>query len=478
MLPLFRIVEEEMTKSTFNAIQAENAKAGHGGWNLPNDGTPAYPDEICGYASDVSVNRGDEISFFVSTPDPHFQYEVYRLGWYDGQRGRLITSGTVDAQNQLATLGFDATTGACNWNTSFSLQTECESDSTEWCSGVYVMILVAAKSGKKSRIVFTVRDDSRDSEFLVVVDDLTRQAYNGFGEVSSYSEIDWLGLSRKIPEETFRCRGENTVSFDRPSFGNDEFHSGWPNFVYFGTLAFIKYIEEQGRNVTYASDVDLARNPSVLDMHKAILFIGHSEYWTEDMWVAVVTARDNGVHLGFFSSNICYRVCNYNEGATGRTFYCKKHGPPGGEDLWRSKSTHNRESILIGVDFHDLNDVGRGDGPDGKVTKKDYTIINKDHWVCVGTGCENGDTIPLVVDYEADRRSSQSPPQTEVIANSSPGGQIVSEMTVYQHGSAIVFASGVMFWSHALPLDGLHAPGFPVPLARAMTKNVLDRFES
>lgn len=475
MLPMFRIVEEEMTKSTYNAIQAENAKAGHGGWNLPNDGTPAYPDEICGYASDVSVNRGDGISFFVSTPDPHFQYEVYRLGWYDGQRGRLITSGTVVAENQLATLGFDTTTGACNWNVSFSLRTKSDSDPTEWCSGVFVVILVAPTSGKKSRIVFTVRDDSRDSAFLVVLDDLTRQAYNGFGEASSYADgAYWLGLSRKTPEVKFLCRGENTVSFDRPSFGNDQFHSGWPGFVYFGTFDFIKYIEEQGRDVTYASDVDLARNPSILDRHKAILFIGHSEYWTEGMWIAVVTARDNGVHLGFFSSNICYRECNYNEGTTGRTFYCKKYGPPGGEDLWRSKSTHNRESILVGVDYHDSNEAG----PTGVVDKLSFTILDKDHWICAGTGCVNGDTVPLIVDYEADRRSPESPPQTEVIANSSPGGQVVSEMTVYQHGSAIVFASGVMFWSHALPLDGLHAPGFPVPLARAMTKNVLDRFES
>src|SRR5580692_8431896 len=72
-----------------NPIQVENARPGTTAWQLSNpsneseEGSP-----IEGYASGTSVNRGDQISFFVRTTSPTFTIAIYRLGWYGGLGGR------------------------------------------------------------------------------------------------------------------------------------------------------------------------------------------------------------------------------------------------------------------------------------------------------------------------------------------------------------------------------------------------------
>ena len=58
-----------LTTSVFaaNPVQLENAKLGDPDWML-YDGAPNG--EIEGYASTPTVNRGEAITFFVSTVDP------------------------------------------------------------------------------------------------------------------------------------------------------------------------------------------------------------------------------------------------------------------------------------------------------------------------------------------------------------------------------------------------------------------------
>lgn len=72
---------------TVNPIVAENAKPGSHGWALVG---PALNREIEGFCSETSVNKGSPIRIYVSTPEPSFSFEVYRLGWYGGLGGRLM----------------------------------------------------------------------------------------------------------------------------------------------------------------------------------------------------------------------------------------------------------------------------------------------------------------------------------------------------------------------------------------------------
>jgi len=73
-----------------NPIVVENQNSGSTNWNLNNTGSDAVG-QIKGYASAVSINKGESITFFVSVnPAQTFTIDVYRLGWYGGAGGRLM----------------------------------------------------------------------------------------------------------------------------------------------------------------------------------------------------------------------------------------------------------------------------------------------------------------------------------------------------------------------------------------------------
>src|SRR5919206_4173255 len=69
-------------------IARENAHPGTSEWASLAPPSPA----IEGYASSVSVAPGERLDVHVSTaPAARYRVEVYRLGWYGGAGGRLLT---------------------------------------------------------------------------------------------------------------------------------------------------------------------------------------------------------------------------------------------------------------------------------------------------------------------------------------------------------------------------------------------------
>ena len=123
-----------------NPIQAENARPGTTDWQLQNPSGDNEGSQIEGYASATSVNRGDNISFFVRTTDPTYTIAIYRLGWYGGLGGRLeVAPQSFPALSQPLPTP-DPTYGMteCNWTSQYTLTTSNPSDPTDWVSGIYV----------------------------------------------------------------------------------------------------------------------------------------------------------------------------------------------------------------------------------------------------------------------------------------------------------------------------------------------------
>ena len=121
-----------------NPIQTENAKTGTTAWQLTN---PATNREIEGYASLTSVNRGGQISFYVSTAESSYRLEIYRTGWYNGAGGRLMqTAITRTGINQQMPTP-DPATGLieCRWTTPYVLTVPSTTDPTNWASGIYLV---------------------------------------------------------------------------------------------------------------------------------------------------------------------------------------------------------------------------------------------------------------------------------------------------------------------------------------------------
>ena len=74
--------------SPANRIVAENCLPGNPReeWDVGFEGDP----EIQGFATDISVNLGETVSFKIRTHSPSYRIDIYRMGWYGGAGARLI----------------------------------------------------------------------------------------------------------------------------------------------------------------------------------------------------------------------------------------------------------------------------------------------------------------------------------------------------------------------------------------------------
>ncbi len=45
----------------------------------------------------------------------------------------------------------------------------------------------------------------------------------------------------------------------------------------------VRWLEREGYDVTYSTNVDTHTNARILDRHKGWLSVGHDEYWTWQM---------------------------------------------------------------------------------------------------------------------------------------------------------------------------------------------------
>src|SRR5437016_7245448 len=68
----------------------------------------------------------------------------------------------------------------------------------------------------------------------------------------------------------------------------------------------VRWLEANGYDVTYFTNVDSERNGGLIKNHKLYLSVGHDEYWSSGQRANVEAARDAGVNLAFFSGNEVY----------------------------------------------------------------------------------------------------------------------------------------------------------------------------
>ena len=456
-----------------NPIVVENQNPGSTNWNLNNTGSDAVG-QIKGYASAVSINKGESITFFVSVnPAQTFTIDVYRLGWYGGAGGRLMQHVDALQGTQQATCPTDPTLGTivCTWDPSFTLAVP-----DTWTSGIFVAVLNNA-AGFQNYILFVVRDDSRTADLLYQLGVNTLQAYNNWPNDNqtgkSLYNFNSFGATT-ITGATSAAK----VSFDRP-YRDD----GSGGFFYWQLwdLYLIQWLEKNGYDVAYSTDLDTHLNGSRLLAFKGFMSAGHDEYWSKQMYDNVQAARDNGVNLAFFGANAIYWQVRYEPSAAGvpnRILVCYRDpsiDPVQGPTTtvrWRESILNRPEQTLMGVQFSEEN--GSQNFP--------YVVTNSSSWVYENTDFTDGSSVPGIVGYEWDRFDSRYPPPPAVagswtLLGNSPtvtdvGSVDSSNSSIYQAQSgAWVFAAGTMSWS-----SGLSAPGLADSRIQQATTNVLNRF--
>jgi hypothetical protein len=461
------VVKPADTDTSQASVVAENRHGGDAGWK---DTGKSNPSLLALWASPYAVSPGDTLDLHVHSAVATVLLQVYRLGWYGGVGGRLVDSQPA-IRGGMQPRCTDRASGvvACPWRVSTRLAVP-----VDWVGGVY-LLKVRDGQGDIWSYPFVVR--SREPHrFTAAINQFTWQAYNKWGGVSFYSFLP--GSARYTYPR---------ISFDRPyldrggmtaTAGPDE--AGGSN-----DLPAVRWLEANGYDVGYASDMDLADSAADLPGTHALLFVGHDEYWTWNEFDRVQALRDAGTHLAFFSGdNADWNIRLTPGTVTGRraeTLTCYKFQPDPAAPVPDETTTKFRdppldrpESELVGELYQDL--LPGGANPPMEVPP-DSLLGPHTRAFADEAGLMPGDTIAIASGMEGDQLypdDRYTPAGIEMllravypVPGSSP--RYYNSTFYVAPSGAGVWATGTNRW--AAYLDGDRAPANPK--VQALTRAVL-----
>jgi len=458
---------------TQNHIAAENSASGIPDWQLQwtkfdsVQSLAASPlvrnlrsSSIEGYASKTSLYPGESLDLFASgSPECSVAIDFYRQGYYEGLGGRHVGAiGPFETTQQPVPQMSVERLRECRWDRTATFQIP-----DHWCTGVYLAKLSRVEDfGSQSYVIFVVKS-RHPADLLIQVSDLTWQSYNKWPASDSIYD-DGSG--------PVWYSGPNVrVSFNRPyskycqvvdaplSLGSGEF------LLWEHPLTF--WAEAQGYSIAYCSNLDLHLDPGVLDRAKAFVSVAHDEYWSREMYEAILNAREDGLSLAFFSGNALFHEIEFYEsemdGAPCRSF--------------AHKQRFSDEDLLMGTKSY-----GSAAG--------DWVVANPDHWVYDGTGLPNGDRILGLIGWEYHGTPADIP-GLEVVARADlfPRSHAINPDQVHaavafpcSQGNW-VFNAGTIWWPEGLSQPPGHVPARtgrsgPQGVSRHVqrsTQNVLNR---
>jgi hypothetical protein len=463
-------------------IPKENLLPGTRDWLLTNTRIDRATRYRCpwieGYCSHTSLRAGDAITFFVSTnPPAQFQIHLYRMGYYQGTGGRhLMTLGPFKGATQPdPPIGLNRLR-ACQWEPAATFTIPIE-----WPSGVYVGKLTEHRENLQSYVIFILRDD-RHADFIFQSSDTTWQAYNRWpSQFALYDDgkNQWY-WGPGVDVSFDRPYGKYCQILDQPlSIGSGEF------FLWEFPLVF--WLEQNGYDVTYVSNLDTHGDAPGLLRARALLSVGHDEYYSIEMFQNLKRAIEQGLHVAFLSGNTCCGRIDprpSDRGVTNRIFgRIDRFGPREPEELKHFPTmaalpfTSPNENTLVGA------------RSTGYITGgADYACSMPDHWLFDTSGMKAGDAIPGLVGWEWHGDPATDLPSLEIVSTNSthddkgtPHGYYTS--TLYRGPkNNIIFNASTCWWA-----DGLsEPPGYirpkvytkprgPDARAQQITRNLLKR---
>ena len=313
--------------------KAENAKPGGVGWR----NAFAVTRSTAQFWLDASSAAcGQQVGVHLAASGvTHF--ELWRLGWYAGARGRLIRSWnarptadlaapapppsgqgdpSADADKpplNIADLPAGATapgplassTGgpspvdpyptyssasAAAWPTSTSVRI-----TPDMPPGVY-LLSGTGPDGVATGAPLIVRDDLGPHVLTVMEPTLTWQAYNQWGTADLYNWPDSNGTLDDVEQA-------DVVTFDRPT------ENVWAHSQVLGQdRGLIQLVNRDGMDVNWVASQDLEKPSPTLAQTHAVVMTRHDEYWTSRMRANVVALVNRGVNLVDFGGNNMYHA--------------------------------------------------------------------------------------------------------------------------------------------------------------------------
>ncbi len=295
-------------------ILNENTNIGTFNWMLTPGIDTTY---LQGYAGQVSAQAGQTVPIYVSSKTPlTYSLTVYRIGFYRGWGARqMLTVGSLRSMAQ-GTWSMQSGLQGCsacvtdpkthaieaNWQQSYALTI-----GQDWVSGVYLIKLVSedAAHPAQSYIPLVVTDVVPVQSFLpqpipaniphmnfaVVVPVTAWEAGNSWGGYSLYGH--------NTTEQTqVQADRAYAVSFDRPYVNS----SGAGNFLDY-EINLVRWMERTNLGVTYITDLDLEKNPYMLNAYRGTIVMGPDPYWDINMYTAYQSATDNRHIMLYMGAN-------------------------------------------------------------------------------------------------------------------------------------------------------------------------------
>jgi hypothetical protein len=470
------------------SIAVENRARGTRAWRLPGPARllgGAAHGPVEGYVAEQAIAPGQTETVYVNAPRSRtVTLEVYRMGWYGGTGGRLVLrSGPLRAVDQPPCRHhFSTGLTECRWHATLAFPIP-----SALPSGVFIVKLNAS-DGAQSDCLFVVRSP-RPARLLVEIPTASYEAYNAWGGDSLYP-----GGEKRVGI-TDSTQGVE-VSYDRPYATQ----TGAGQF-FIREVAMVRFLERFGYPVSYTTIESIDGDPAQVGGARALIDVGHSEYWSERDEHAFASARNHGTSLIFISSDtMAWRVrfaratsASSQAGQPDHVIVAYK------ESVGRDPDRKQPSGLfplggasLVGSAYNGCI-TPRVPGPGPPVYHYSAWAPSpglQPAWLFAGTGITASTRIPGIVGYELDQRTPATPPGTRLVGvgvgvrclgedEPSPVRGTMAETTLYEARSgALVFATGTLGWEYALspvPQASPDAPPRPDPRVVAMTRNLLAR---
>ena len=500
MLQLTAISNAQTAITTFsdapNKIVSENLNAGtpKSVWAIHGSIANQGDSQIEGFATQISANAGQTVSFKIDTASSGYTLDIYRLGYYGGNGARLITSMHHSGADNQPNPIFNAATNtvdAGNWSV-----TDSWAIPSTAVSGVYFAKLTTDTGNFQNMIPFIVRNDGTTSDLLFQTSDTTWEAYNPWGGYNLYQGPSGSNVDRAY-----------AVSYNRPIAMNVSANEAQPpDFLFGEEYAAIYWLEQNGYNVSYISGIDAATNAALLLNTKAYIDVGHDEYWSQSQYANVKAAADAGVNLAFLSGNQIYwdtqLAPSFDASATpNRTIVEYKdiwsgtqldpNGTTnGGAGLFRDPvyGPGTPENSLSGTIFT-VDDIGTLDNISVPASMSQLRF-----WTNTSIASGNGGTLTNLLGYEWDSDVDNGFRPTGLIDLSSTTrtvgtllldngattgpGTATHSLTLYRDttSGALIFGAGTVMWSWGLSNQYAPYRGLTAPVSTAVQQSMVNLF--
>jgi hypothetical protein len=465
----------------------ENRALGTTSWRLPGPseliGGEARGD-VEGYVSSQSPSAGEREAVYVSAPGSRtVRVQIYRMGWYSGLGGRLALETSALRSVSQPRCAHSSQTGLtqCDWRPTLSF-----SIPSALPSGAYVVKLLAS-DGARRDCIFVLRA-SRPAPLLVELPTASWEAYNEWGGDSLYpggERVAATGSTQGV-----------AVSYDRPY----DSQTGAGQF-FIREVAMVRFLERYGYPVSYTTIDSLDRDPAQVLRARALIDVGHSEYWSRSAAQGLARARKHGVSLIFVSSDtMAWRVRFRRAGA-----HSSEAGQPDHVIVaYKQAVARDPDRKLPSGLFPGGGAAIVGSAYDGCITPRlpaagppRYRYYPwrpspalKPAWLFAHSGVHASTTISGIVGYELDERSPAAPASVRVVGEAasvsclpahepSAAYAASSQSTLYfTRAGGLVFATGSLGWVYALepvPQASPDVPRAPDGRVVAITRNLLAR---